>query len=87
MNIQLDPKDKKRIEKLARESGMDPDEFVGKLLHEALDDRVREDNSSPNNPDAAWQQFLQAGSEWAKKRPATHTVDDSRQAIYNDRGE
>ena len=35
----------------------------------------------------AWQEFLAAGREHAKSLPAGHVVDDSRESIYDGRGE
>ncbi len=36
MNVTIDPKDQKRLEDLARESGKDPGELLRQLVHAAL---------------------------------------------------
>lgn len=36
MNVELDPKDERDLEALARETGKDPGELLRELLHEAL---------------------------------------------------
>jgi hypothetical protein len=46
MNIELDPHDKQRLAALARESGKDIDELLRDLVHEALEGRRENGDSS-----------------------------------------
>jgi hypothetical protein len=41
MNVELDPKDKKELERLAQAEGKEPGELLCELLHEAIADRKR----------------------------------------------
>ena len=88
MTIELDPQDKKRIEELSRESGMEPEDFARQILHEALESWTENGTaSSTDQQDAAWKKFLAAGVEWSKRVKVGHTADDSREGIYSGRGE
>ena len=56
-----------------------------------MNDSTREfDKPTPEElaaQEKAWQEFLEAGREHAKSRPSGHVVDDSRESIYEGRGE
>ncbi len=52
MNVTLDPKDKKELERLAEAQGKNPGALLRELLHEAIAERKRNGSASSDDGDA-----------------------------------
>lgn len=87
MNVQLDERDRKRVEELARKTGKDFGHLLGELVHEALESRSQTGSTASNNQEEAWKEFLDSTAAWSKNLSPGHLVDDSRESIYAGRGE
>ena len=64
-------------------SGLSPDEISA--LREAIDDRLR---SEPSSGELTPEEWVKDFRQWAEShRPLPHPADDSRDSIYEGRGE
>lgn len=70
MNVTLDPKDQKRLEDLARESGKEPGEFLRELVRAALS------NGTPNGESRAAEGSGESCYELAEKAGIIGMISD-----------
>ena len=87
MNVELDPRDRKRLEELSQETGKDVGQLLRELLREALASRGPNGDTASDEQEAAWRDYLSSAAAWSKDLPAGHRVDDSRESIFAGRGE
>ena len=88
LSIELTPEMEARLRERAAAEGKDPNALVLEAVAEKL--------SAPNGPASqsasegrlqAWNRFLAATRDHAAALPPAHFVDDSRESIYEGRGE
>jgi len=88
LNIQLTPEVEAKLRARAEAEGKDPAAFA----LEAVTEKLAGPNGSGSHAAAhdrldAWERFVTEMRQHAKNLPPHHFVDDSRESIYEGRGE
>jgi len=88
IEIQIPPETEARLRAIAAAEGKEP----AAVALEALQDRLGVPNgpSTPPTPDAraaAWDRFIAGMHDWTRRLPSGHVANDSRESVYEDRGE
>jgi hypothetical protein len=87
LNIPLSPEKEAKLRARADALGTDPTHFVLEALEEKLAKADGNGGASPDARIAAWNRFVAGMRNWTQTLPADHRMDDTREAIYEGRGE
>ena len=88
LQISLPPNTEAKLRERAAAEGKDPAVFA----LEAVEEKLAGGNGASGQSDAAdrvaaWDRFVAGMREWTQTLPPGHHVDDSRDSIYEGRGE
>ena len=88
LQIPLSPETEAKLLERAASEGKDPATFVVEAIQQKLDGS----NGSGTRPTledrtAAWDRFVTHMRQWTQNLPPGHRIDDSRETIYEGRGE
>jgi hypothetical protein len=85
-----DPSREREVRDLAKVREELPEKVLSDLVGEALE-HERRNNRPPaggvTEQEASWRQFVATMSDWSKRLPPGHRLDDGREGIYAGRGE
>ena len=87
LNLPIPPETQAKLQERAAAMGTDPASYVLKALEEKLAGSNGGLAPSPDARREAWERFVGGMTEWTSKLPAGRRLDDSREAIYEGRGE
>ena len=83
----MSPETESRLRQRAAALGKDVEDFVRETVEEKLATQP-ESHPSPTARAAAWDRWVAHMRQWAQQNlPTGHVVDDSRESIYQGRGE
>ena len=88
LQLPLSPEIEAKLRERAAAEGKDPTD----LAVEAIQEKLGQANgpataSTVESRGVAWDRFVTTMSKWAKHLPSGHRVDDSRDSIYDGRGQ
>jgi len=85
ITIELSKTTEARLREQAVAKGVDITGYASELLERAVSQASP--TTSGKGSLEAWDNFVASMRDWGKKLPAGHFVDDSRESIYEGRGE
>lgn len=87
LNLRIPPETEARLQDQAAAMGTDPASFVLQALEEKLAGANGGAAATPAARQQAWERFVAGMTEWTQTLPTGRRLDDSREAIYEGRGE
>jgi len=87
LNIPLSPEKEAQLQARAAALGTDPMRFVLQTLEEKLAEPNGGFSASSDARIAAWDRFVSGMRDWTQHLPPDRRIDDSRESIYEGRGE
>lgn len=87
LNIPISPETEAKLNAQAKALGTDPTSFVLQVLEEKLATSNGGTESSSAKRTEAWERFVAGMNNWTSTLPSERRLDDSREAIYEGRGE
>lgn len=87
INLPLTPEIESKLRERAAAMGTDPARFVLQVLEQELAEPNGNASPSAEARIAAWNRFIEGARNWTKNLPSNRRMDDSRESIYEGRGQ
>ena len=87
LHLPLSPEVEAKLRARAAAMGTDPAHFILNVLEEKLAEPNGTNSLTTDARVAAWNRFVEGTGNWTKNLPPNRRMDDSRDSIYDGRGE
>lgn len=87
LNLPLSPENEAKLRDRATAMGTDLTPFILEVLEQELAEPNSRASASVEARVAAWNRFVGGMRDWTKNLPSDRRMDDSRESLYEGRGE